>query len=74
MTTWLMLTVGMALVLVVWRLRRPEAEELEPPSNLTMFFHPIKGEGDLFIGGILIIYFFSRFALMMFQDISSIFF
>jgi len=69
-----MLTVGTAVVLVVWRLRRPEDEKLEPPSNMTMFFHPVKGEGDLFLGGILIIYFFSRLALFMFQDIRSIFF
>ena len=41
---------------------------------MTMFFHPVKGEGDLFLGGILIIYFFSRLALFMFQDIRSIFF
>ena len=74
MATWIMLTVGSAVLLVVWRLRRPEDEKLEPPSNMTMFFHTVKGEGDLFLGGMLIIYFFSRLALFMFQDIRSVFF
>ncbi len=74
MATWIMLTIGSAVLLVVWRLRRPEDEKLEPPSNMTMFFHPVKGEGDLFLGGMLIIYFFSRLALFMFQDIRSVFF
>jgi hypothetical protein len=38
-----------------------------------MFFNPLQGEGDLFIGGVLVIYFSSRVFLALFQTLRSIF-
>ncbi len=73
MATWIILTIAVVVAMVVYRMRRPEEEKLEQPSNFVMFFHPSKGEGDLFLGGLLALYFFSRFALDMFQTIRSIF-
>ena len=67
--TWLGLAVGMAVLMVVWRMRRPPDEKMDPPGNFTMFFSPTQGEGDLFIGGIVVIYFISRFFLESFQNI-----
>ena len=67
--TWLGLGVGMAVIMVIWRVRRPPDEKMDPPGNFTMFFSPTQGEGDLFIGGIIVIYFISRFFLESFQNI-----
>ena len=47
--TWLGLAVGMAVIMVVWRMRRPPDEKMDPPGNFTMFFSPTQGEGDLFV-------------------------
>jgi hypothetical protein len=52
---------------------RPADETLETPSNFITFFHPILGEGDLFIGGVLVLYFSSRLFLALSQTIRSIF-
>ena len=71
---WIALTILSLVAMVVFRKKRPLDERLEPPSNLTIFFHPIEGEGDLFIGGILVIYFSSRMFLALAQTISSIVF
>ena len=49
--------------MVVWRLRRPPDEKMDPPGNFVMFFSPTQGEGDLFIGGIVSLYFISSFFL-----------
>ena len=48
---------------------RPPDEKMDPPGNFTMFFSPTQGEGDLFVGGIIVIYFISRFFLESFQNI-----
>tara|TARA_B100000579_G_C22525947_1_gene708435 strand:- start:367 stop:531 length:165 start_codon:yes stop_codon:yes gene_type:complete len=54
-------------------MKKPPDEKLEPPSNFVMFFNPIQGEGDLFIGGVLVIYFSSRVFLALFQTLRSVF-
>ena len=71
---WIALTILSLVTMIVFRKKRPLDEELEPPSNLIMFFHPIQGEGDLFIGGILVIYFSSRMFLEIAQTVRSIVF
>ena len=74
MGTWIALTILSLVAMIVFRKKRPLDEKLEPPSNFTMFFHPILGEGDLFIGGVLVIYFSSRMFLALSQTIRSIVF
>jgi len=38
-----------------------------------MFFNPLQGEGDLFIGGVFVIYFSSRAFLALFQTLRAVF-
>ena len=64
---WIALIFLTILAMIYFRLKRPVDEKIEPPSNLTMFFHPVQGEGDLFIGGLLLIFFFSRLFLGLFK-------
>ena len=73
MANWLVLTVLTLVVLIVFRMKKPPDERLDPPSNFVMFFNPIQGEGDLFIGGVFVIYFSSRVFLALFQTLRSIF-
>ena len=73
MANWLILTVLTLVVLIVFRMKKPPDEKLDPPSNFVMFFNPIQGEGDLFIGGVFVIYFSSRVFLALFQTLRSIF-
>ena len=73
MGNWLVLTVLTLVVLIVFRMKNPPDEKLDPPSNFVMFFNPIQGEGDLFIGGVFVIYFSSRVFLALFQTLRSIF-
>ena len=73
MGIWLALTFFTILAMVIFRKRKPNEENLEPPSNLVMFFDPIEGEGDVFIGGLLVLFFSSRFFLELFQTLRLIF-
>tara|TARA_Y100000739_G_C20546890_1_gene436314 strand:+ start:722 stop:943 length:222 start_codon:yes stop_codon:yes gene_type:complete len=73
MANWLVLTVLTLVVLIAFRMKKPPDEKLDPPSNFVMFFNPIQGEGDLFIGGVFVIYFSSRVFLALFQTLRSIF-
>ena len=73
MANWLVLTVLTLVVLIAFRMKKPPDEKLDPPSNFIMFFNPIQGEGDLFIGGVFVIYFSSRVFLALFQTLRSIF-
>ncbi|MBC8258222.1 MAG: hypothetical protein H8E38_04330 [SAR324 cluster bacterium] len=73
MGNWIALTIGTLVLMIGFRMKRPVDENLEPPSNFTTFFHPIHGEGDLFVGGVLVIYFSSRLFLALFQTVRSIF-
>ena len=73
MANWLALTVVTLVVMVVFRMKKPPDEKLEPPSNFVTFFNPIQGEGDLFIGGVLVVYFSSRVFLALFQTLRSVF-
>ena len=67
--TWLGISVAIIVLMVVWRMKRPPGEKMDSSGNFTMFFSPIQGEGDLFIGGALVLYFMSRFFLESFQNI-----
>ena len=71
---WVALTILTLVAMIVFRKKRPVDEKLEPPSNLIIFFHPIQGEGDLFLGGLLVIYFSSRMFLALAQVIGSMIF
>ena len=73
MANWLVLTVLTLVMLIVFRMKKPPDEKLDPPSNFVMFFNPIQGEGDIFIGGVFVIYFSSRVFLALFQTLRSIF-
>ncbi len=73
MTTWVGLTIGVIVVMVVFRMKRPPDENIDPPSNFVMFFHPVHGEGDLFLGGLMVVYFVSRLILELFQTLRIIF-
>ena len=73
MTIWLLFTFFTILGMVIFRKRKPNEENLEPPSNLVIFFNPIEGEGDVFIGGLLVLFFSSRFFLELFQTLRFIF-
>ncbi len=68
MTIWLLFTFFTILGMVIFRKRKPNEENLEPPSNLVIFFNPIEGEGDVFLGGLLVLFFASRF---FFRTISN---
>ena len=73
MTLWLALTFFTILGMIIFRKKKPSEENIEPPSNLEMFFNPIEGEGDVFIGGLLVLFFSSRFFLELFQTLRLIF-
>ena len=73
MGNWLVLTVATIVVVIVFRMKKPPDEKLDPPTNFVMFFNPLQGEGDLFIGGVLVIYFSSRVFLALFQTLRSVF-
>ncbi len=73
MTIWLLFTFFTILGMVIFRKRKPNEETLEPPSNLVIFFNPIEGEGDVFLGGLLVLFFSSRFFLELFQTLRFIF-
>ena len=73
MGKWIALIFLTILAMIFFRLKMPVDEKIEPPSNLTMFFHLVQGEGDLFIGGLLLIFFFSRLFLELFQALKELF-
>ena len=73
MVKWVVLIFFTILAMIFFRLKRPIDEKIEPPSNLTMFFHPVQGEGDLFIGGLLLIFFSSQLFLGLFQALKELF-
>jgi len=73
MGIWLALAVMTILVMIIFRKKKPAEENLEPPSNFVMFFNPFEGEGDLFIGGLLVLFFTSIFFLELFQTLRYIF-
>ena len=73
MGLWLTLIFFTILGMIIFRKRKPNEENLEPPSNLVMFFDPIEGEGDVFLGGLLVLFFSSRFFLELFQTLRLIF-
>jgi len=73
MTIWLLFTFFTILGMVIFRKRKPNEENLEPPSNMVIFFNPIEGEGDVFLGGLLVLFFSSRFFLELFQTLRFIF-
>ena len=70
---WITLIFLTILAMIYFRLKRPVDEKIEPPSNLTMFFHPVQGEGDLFIGGLFLIFFSSQLFLEIFKALKEIF-
>ncbi|MBF0236773.1 MAG: hypothetical protein HQM12_03645 [SAR324 cluster bacterium] len=72
---WLLTTIGLSVGLFYFHQRKSErGSNLDVEfSNITMFFDPWKGEGDIFVGGILILLSFSKFLLELAQAIRMIF-
>ena len=73
MGIWIALIFLTILAMIFFRLKRPVDEKNDPPSNLTIFFHPVQGEGDMFIGGVLLIFFTSQLLLELFQALKELF-
>ena len=73
MVKWVALIFLTILAMIFFRLKRPVDEKIDQPSNLTMFFHPVQGEGDLFLGGLLLIFFSSQLFLRLFQALKELF-
>ena len=73
MGMWIALIFLTILAMIFFRLKRPVDEKNEPPSNLTMFFHLVQGEGDLFIGGLLVLFFSSQLFLGLFLEVKELF-
>lgn len=65
MAMWLLSSMGLAGAMFFWNKKKAEKTEqvgsADDFSNVTMFFDPIRGEGHLFVGGTLVIVFFSLF-------------
>ena len=61
MWVWLILAIALMVVLLFYQSRKWDGNDSLEFSNITMFFNPIKGEGDIFLGGILVLVFFSFF-------------
>ena len=61
MWVWLILAIVLMVVLLFYQSRKWDGNDSLEFSNITMFFNPIKGEGDIFLGGILVLVFFSFF-------------
>lgn len=78
MGLWLLATIAMALAMFFWHKRRVDATEqvgsAEEFSNLVLYFDPFKGEGHIFMGGTLVIVFFSLFMYEFAQIFMSFFF
>ncbi len=73
MITWFIVLAVTGTAVIMFRQKRVESDRLEIPSNSVMLFHPTKGEGDLMIGGVIILYSFSRFILDLFQVVRQVF-
>ena len=73
MVVWLILLGGAFTILILFRQRRVESEALEIPSAMVMLFHPTKGEGDLTLCGVVILYSFSRVVLELFEIVRNVF-
>ncbi len=65
MGMWLLASLGTLAGMVGWHKRKMRGQEQvganQDYSNMTMYFNPVHGEGHLFMGGILVIIFFSLF-------------
>ncbi|MBF0287121.1 MAG: hypothetical protein HQM14_04825 [SAR324 cluster bacterium] len=78
MWLYLLITIGLVASMYFWNQRKGEKTEKlganEEFSNMTMYFNPTKGEGHLFIGGILVIITFSLFSFELAKIIVQIIF
>ena len=61
------------VVLVLFCQRRTESEVLEIPSAMVMLFHPTKGEGDLTICWLFILYSMSRVISELLETVRGVF-
>lgn len=61
MWIWLISSIALMVVLLFYQSRKWDGNDSLEFSNITMFFNPVKGEGDIFLGGILVLVFFSFF-------------
>lgn len=78
MGLWLLAAIAMGLAMFFWHKRRVDTTEnagtAEEFSNLVLYFDPLKGEGHIFMGGALMIVFFSLFMYEFAQIFLGFFF
>ncbi len=78
MAVWFLLACGLGTVIVLWNRKKSELSDQtssqKVSSNMVVYFDPIKGEGHLFVGGIVVIIFVSFFFYEFAQIMRSIFF
>lgn len=73
---YLLLSMGMVACMILWHRKKTEKGEDSAStdfSNATMFFDPLRGEGHLFVGGIITLIFFSLFLLELAKKIRFIY-
>ena len=73
MVIWIILLVAAATILILFRQRRKESEALDIPSAMVMLFHPTKGEGDLTICRVIILYSVSRIISELIEIVRGVF-
>ncbi|MGK5093860.1 hypothetical protein WDW89_17835 [Deltaproteobacteria bacterium TL4] len=71
---FLLSSIALMVGLYFFHQRKSSGDDKETDfSNMTMFFDPFKGEGDIFVGGIIILILFSQFLLELSQTIRILF-
>ena len=61
---YFLMSMGVMTAMFFWHKKKSEKSEdmaTSDFSNVTMFFDPLKGEGHLFVGGIITLILFSLF-------------
>lgn len=73
MVTWLIVFGAAVGGIIFFRQKRVDSNDLNMPTPMTMLFHPIKGEGDLMVGGSIALFAFSRVILELLGIIRGVF-
>ena len=78
MSVWFLLSLALGTVIVLWNRKKSEISDQKGAqktfSNMVIYFDPIKGEGHLFVGGIVVIIFVSMFFYEFAKILRGIFF
>ncbi len=77
MAVWLVSCFVLGTVIYFWHKRKTATSEqvgaVDEYSNMVLYFDPIRGEGHLFVGGTLVIIFFSLFCHELAKILVAIF-